>query len=142
MAARDTSQTAVATPAAPVSPTEDLLRQLLSYVAGDPVPTAADVDQELQEAQEVVLDLQVDGSRYTLIRCPPPAAPVALSPREREIARLIARGLPNKAIAAVLDISPWTVATYVRRLFAKLGVGSRAEMVARALADGLLGNGS
>jgi DNA-binding CsgD family transcriptional regulator len=59
---------------------------------------------------------------------------VPLSPREREIARLIARGLPNKAIGAVLGISTWTVATHLRRMFAKTGVTSRAAMVA-ALAD-------
>lgn len=52
-----------------------------------------------------------------------------LSPRESEIARLVAKGLPNKTIAAILDISPWTVATHLKRIFAKLGVRSRAAMV-------------
>jgi DNA-binding CsgD family transcriptional regulator len=64
----------------------------------------------------------------------PTARDVTLSPREREIALLIARGLPNKAIGAVLGISTWTVATHLRRMFAKTGVTSRAAMVA-ALAD-------
>jgi DNA-binding CsgD family transcriptional regulator len=50
----------------------------------------------------------------------------------------VAKGLPNKAIADVLDISLWTVATHLRRIFAKLGVGTRAEMIARVLGDGLL----
>jgi DNA-binding CsgD family transcriptional regulator len=59
------------------------------------------------------------------------AAGDLLSPREIEIVRLVAKGLPNKTIAGVLEISPWTVATYLRRVFAKLGVGSRAAMVAR-----------
>jgi DNA-binding CsgD family transcriptional regulator len=48
-----------------------------------------------------------------------------LSPRERQIVRLVAEGHVNKAIGAVLDISPWTVATHLRRIFAKLGVASR-----------------
>lgn len=89
---------------------------------------------------EIVLDLDVDDVHYTLVRrrMRPAHALVALSPREREIALLIAQGLPNKTIAAVLEISLWTVATYVRRLFAKLGVSSRAEMVACAMTDGLL----
>jgi DNA-binding CsgD family transcriptional regulator len=56
-----------------------------------------------------------------------------LSPREQEIARMVARGLPNKAIAAVLEISTWTVGTYLRRMFAKLGVTSRAAMIARLM---------
>ncbi|HZA34714.1 MAG TPA: helix-turn-helix transcriptional regulator, partial [Vicinamibacterales bacterium] len=63
---------------------------------------------------------------------------ISLSPREREIVRLVAKGLPNKAIADVLDISLWTVATHLRRIFAKLGVGTRAEMIARVIGDGLL----
>jgi DNA-binding CsgD family transcriptional regulator len=89
---------------------------------------------------EIVLDLDVDDLHYMLVRrrVQPAHAPIALSPREREIALLIAQGLPNKTIAAVLKISLWTVATYVRRLFAKLGVSSRAEMVACVMTDGLL----
>jgi DNA-binding CsgD family transcriptional regulator len=54
-----------------------------------------------------------------------------LSPRELQIARLVADGATNRAIGSVLDISLWTVSTHLRRIFAKLGVGSRAEMVAR-----------
>jgi DNA-binding CsgD family transcriptional regulator len=60
-----------------------------------------------------------------------------LSPREQEIARMVARGYPNKTIARVLDISTWTVGTHLRRMFAKLSVGSRAAMVARLLEDDL-----
>lgn len=54
-----------------------------------------------------------------------------LSPREYEIARLIAKGYPNKTVAAVLELSPWTVGTYLRRIYAKLGVRCRAAMVAQ-----------
>jgi DNA-binding CsgD family transcriptional regulator len=53
-----------------------------------------------------------------------------ISPRELEIARLVARGATNQAIARALDISTWTVSTHLRRIFAKLSVGTRAEMVA------------
>jgi DNA-binding CsgD family transcriptional regulator len=56
-----------------------------------------------------------------------------LSPRESQIAALIADGATNRLIASVLDISLWTVSTHIRRIFAKLGVNSRAEMVARLL---------
>jgi len=52
--------------------------------------------------------------------------------------RLVAEGLPNKCISAILEISSWTVATHLRRIFAKLGVGSRAAMVARLLEEGLI----
>ena len=64
------------------------------------------------------------------------AAGTCLSPREREIARMVAMGYTNKTIAAVLEISTWTVGTHIRRVFSKLGVHSRSAMVAQLLALG------
>jgi len=87
--------------------------------------------------EQVLLDADLDGQRYLLIRMPVierKAAP--LSPREVEIARLVAEGHPNKVIAAVLEISSWTVCTHMRRVFAKLSVTSRAAMVARLVEFG------
>jgi len=82
--------------------------------------------------EEILLDVEVDGARYVLVCLPKSThGSVSLSPREREIALLIAEGQPNKLIAQILNISPWTVSTYLRRIFAKLGVGSRAAMIAR-----------
>jgi len=81
-------------------------------------------------AEDLLLDVEVDGVRCVLVR-EPTRESVALSPRELEIARLVAEGYPNKIIAAELDISTWTVGTHLRRIFAKLGVGTRAAMVAR-----------
>ena len=60
----------------------------------------------------------------------------ALSPRELQIARLVADGATNRAIASSLDISLWTVSTHMRRIFAKVGVCSRAEMVAQFFGGG------
>lgn len=68
----------------------------------------------------------------------PARAGSRLSPRERQIAVLIAQGLPTKAIALRLGISVWTVSTYLRRIFARLGVQSRAAMIARLFEHGLL----
>ena len=82
----------------------------------------------------VLLDIEVENVRCILIRTPRPEdrkSHIVLSPREREIARMVAKGYANKTIAAVLDISSWTVGTYLRRIFAKLGVGTRAAMVAK-----------
>jgi len=56
-----------------------------------------------------------------------------LSPRECEIIRLVASDLTNKEIAAVLEISCWTVSTHLRRIFTKLDVHSKAAMVAHVL---------
>lgn len=69
---------------------------------------------------------------------PPAARPLRLSPRERQIAVLVAQGFPTKAIALRLGISIWTVSSHLRRLFARFGVGSRAAMVARLFEDRLL----
>lgn len=90
-------------------------------------------------AEEVLIDMEVDGSRYLLVRMPPPGGKrIQLSPREQEIVRMVAKGHPNKVIADVLNISSWTVCTHLRRIFAKLGVGSRAAMVAQLLDGGAL----
>ncbi len=93
--------------------------------------------------QAVIFKKIIKGSCFTLLYSPVdiedsdvfPAA-VELSPREHEIVRLTSHGLSNKAIAAVLDISPWTVNTYIRRIFTKLNVNTRAEMVAVAARTG------
>lgn len=92
---------------------------------------------------ELLLDVQVGDERYVVLCVARTSSDEhTLSPREREIVRLVARGLPNKSIAETLDISPWTVNTYLRRIFAKLGVTSRAEMVASSIAAGLLQSGT
>ena len=85
-------------------------------------------------AEQILLDTDLDGDRYLLVRMPRAVRKHAsLSPREWEIVRMVADGHSNKIIADVLNISSWTVCTHVRRIFAKLGVGSRAAMVARLI---------
>jgi DNA-binding CsgD family transcriptional regulator len=79
----------------------------------------------------VMLDIEVGGVRCVLVRRPPRPPRTLLSPREEEIADLVAGGYPNKSIASALEISRWTVSTHLRRIFGKLGVTSRASMVAR-----------
>jgi DNA-binding NarL/FixJ family response regulator len=53
-----------------------------------------------------------------------------LTPRELEIAGLIARGLSNRAIAGELVISQATVARHVANMLTKLGFSSRAQVAA------------
>ncbi len=55
---------------------------------------------------------------------------VRLTPREEDVLRLIALGLPNKQIAVRLGLAERTVATHMERLFVRLGAHSRAEAVA------------
>jgi DNA-binding CsgD family transcriptional regulator len=87
---------------------------------------------ELAPDADPLLDVTVDGVRCALTLVHPSRADM-LSPREREIARMVANGCTNKMIASVLDISLWTVSTHLRRIFAKLGVSTRAAMVARVV---------
>lgn len=83
-------------------------------------------------SDRIVFNLDVDGSRYILIKTEPAEQAIpALSPREREIVRMVALGHQNKVIAGALHISSWTVSTHLRRIFTKLGVSSRAAMVAK-----------
>jgi DNA-binding NarL/FixJ family response regulator len=61
----------------------------------------------------------------------PPAEAADLSAREREVLELLARGYLYKEIADTLNISLPTVNTYIRRIYEKLHVRSRAQAVAR-----------
>jgi two-component system nitrate/nitrite response regulator NarL len=90
---------------------------------------------------EVIFELKIDETEFYLVRRKPTdTKAVCLSPRELAIAHLIAQGLPNKTISSMLKISPCTVSTYLRRIFGKLGVSSRAAMVARLMQDNVLQN--
>jgi DNA-binding NarL/FixJ family response regulator len=131
----------------PIERTVDrLIRQLIEDDARSEVTA---------DAEEVILDMEMGGVRYLAIRCGPrlqqriepgeeanrpkessPDPPAPLSPREFEIARMVAKGYANKSIASVLDISCWTVSSHLRRIYVKLGVTSRAAMVARLLDAG------
>ena len=112
----------------------ELVREIVGQVEDSEDPTGGprlDGDHE-----EILIDTHVDGARYLLVRLPE-ARPllISLSPREQEIVRMVAKGYPNKTIAGVLNISAWTVCTHLRRTFAKLGVTSRAAMVARLMEE-------
>jgi two-component system, NarL family, nitrate/nitrite response regulator NarL len=74
---------------------------------------------------------------------PEPAAPAdplaALSPREREIVRLVANGLSNKEIARSLDIAEATVKIHVQHLLRKLNLKSRVQAAVFAAGCGVSG---
>jgi DNA-binding NarL/FixJ family response regulator len=59
-----------------------------------------------------------------------PETPQSLSPREIEIMSLIADGQTNGEIAARLFLAEKTVKNHVRRIYSKLGVGSRPAAIA------------
>ncbi|MCA9865042.1 MAG: response regulator transcription factor [Anaerolineae bacterium] len=61
-----------------------------------------------------------------------------LTPRERTVLGLLARGLQNKEIAGELNITERTVKFHLSAIYAKLGAGNRTEAVTIALQQGLV----
>jgi DNA-binding NarL/FixJ family response regulator len=68
----------------------------------------------------------------------PPAAAPALSPREIDILRLVARGRTNREIAAQLYLSEGTVKNHVSRILSRLALRDRTQAALRARDLGLL----
>jgi two-component system response regulator NreC len=68
----------------------------------------------------------------------PEPEPPALSPREREVLRLTARGFSNLEIGQRLFVSPKTIDTYRSRIMTKLDIHRRSQLVDYALQHGLL----
>lgn len=66
------------------------------------------------------------------------ALPEPLTARESEVLGLLGRGLSNKMIARELHISEHTVKFHISSLYAKLGVGNRAEAVSQGARHGLI----
>jgi DNA-binding NarL/FixJ family response regulator len=61
-----------------------------------------------------------------------------LTPREREVLTLVARGLTNKEIAAALDISEYTARNHLRHILRKLNLHNRTQLAAYAVRAGLI----
>ena len=63
---------------------------------------------------------------------PPGAADAGLTPRQWEVVKLLARGLPNKAIANTLGVTEGTVKVHLIAVFRALGVRNRTAAVIAA----------
>lgn len=66
------------------------------------------------------------------------AEPSRLTPRQRQVARLVALGLTNREIAQVLVLEEGSVANLVARIMGRLGVSNRAQIATWAAVNGLL----
>ncbi|GAC1528343.1 MAG: response regulator transcription factor [Acidimicrobiales bacterium] len=65
--------------------------------------------------------------------------PTVLTPKEREVTSLLAKGSTTAEIAGALYVSEATVKTHLGHIYAKLGAHGRREAVARAVALGIVG---
>ncbi|HEY7034819.1 MAG TPA: LuxR C-terminal-related transcriptional regulator [Thermomicrobiales bacterium] len=88
------------------------------------------VDQTLSEARDL-------GDRLTA-KALPAADETGLTPREREVLRLLVAGRSNHEIAAELFIGYRTAMTHVSNILRKLGVATRTEAAAEGIRRGLL----
>jgi DNA-binding NarL/FixJ family response regulator len=61
-----------------------------------------------------------------------------LSPREKDVLQMIAKGLTNKEIARILTISQFTVRTHVKHILQKLEASDRTEAISIAMHQGIL----
>lgn len=127
---------------ADVAPVEDHVvdaaeQSLAARARGDALPTPPRLP-----SGAVVASAKIDGdpvfggARCAVLRVAPQTTspPIdGLSKREREIARLLVAGYSGVNVAAISGLSENTVRTYVRRLYAKLGVANRADLVRKLM---------
>lgn len=127
-----------------VAPIEEAIvnavKKLLEATArGEALPTPPRLPRGTVNAVAKIDGDPVFGSaRVAVVRVEPlgekAAAIDALSRREREIARLLVAGYSGVNVAAIAGLSENTVRTYVRRLYQKLGVSNRADLVRKLMA--------
>ena len=89
-------------------------------------------------APSVTRRLIADFARRPSVSQPPPAPLGALTSRETEVLRLIARGLSNAEISNTLVIAEQTTKTHVSRILTKLDLRDRAQAVVLAYESGLV----
>jgi DNA-binding CsgD family transcriptional regulator len=121
----------------------DVLGTLALWVDVEPTPDAAEtlrwagrllargVDSS-RRLSEAAVRRPGEGVSRTLARAP-------LTPRERDVVTLLVSGASTKEIAERSSLTVSTVNTYLKRIFAKLGVHSRVELVARMAGTDALG---
>ena len=102
----------------------------ISAAAAGLTVVAGDFRDLIVEGTDGAIALDVEGDAEP--------ASIDLTPRERQVLELLARGASNKAIARRLQITPHTAKFHVGSIVAKLGAAGRTDAVARAMRLGLV----
>jgi len=118
---------------------------LLKDMAGEEIVAA--VRQAAQGSDNLLAPSVIRRLVGRFTQAPRPDADVAgrlstLTPREREVLRLIATGMSNSEIADHMTVAPTTVKTHVARILMKLGLRDRVQAVIVAYETGLVGAGA
>jgi DNA-binding CsgD family transcriptional regulator len=95
---------------------------------------AAGAEHDAARARRRLRDLGVR-RRRTIGPQGPRVGSASLTPTEREVVLLVAEGCTNQQVATRLFVSPHTVNTHLRNVFAKLGVRSRVELARLVAAE-------
>jgi DNA-binding NarL/FixJ family response regulator len=107
---------------------------VLKHAAGEELITAI---QEVLQGRTYLMPL-IANDVITSLMAPEKQATVTLTPRQREVLRLIAEGRRMKEIAATLQFSTRTVETHKYEMMRALGMQSTAELVRYAIHLGLV----
>jgi DNA-binding NarL/FixJ family response regulator len=120
---------------------DDVLFRALEIGVSAFVPKTAPVEEILgaiRHAAVAASSFTATGLADALARRRDVSERLALSPREREVLRLLQEGLSIPTIARTMYVSQSTAKTYVARLYDKLGASSRAQALMTALQLGLI----
>jgi len=110
-----------------------------AYLLKDVEPTGLEAAIRLVHQGEALLDPQITARVMEEVAHPPPTGDLAsLTPREREVLGLLARGLSNRELADTLVVSEKTVKTHVSNILMKLGVHDRTQAALLAVREGLV----
>jgi DNA-binding NarL/FixJ family response regulator len=99
---------------------------------------AEDLGRAIKAAAEGQVQLAPEAAVRLMREVRAPESPEALTERETEVLKLVARGKANKQISHALSIGEKTVKAHVSSILAKLGVQSRTQAALYALRIGLV----